>query len=69
MGPKMYQPNVVPPITAKYIILPVQVGDGTVDHSFAYCHELYEEEVPDEIENIKTSFILDGSALGYRHKY
>ena len=62
MGPKMYQPNVVPPITAKYIILPVQVGDGIVDHGFAYCHELYEEEVPDEIENIKTSFILDGSS-------
>ena len=62
MGSSMYQPNVVPPIKEKYIILPVQVGDGTVDHSFAYCHELYEEEVPDEIENIKTSFILDSPA-------
>ena len=47
---------------ASHFIKSVKVGDGTVDHSFAYCHELYEEEVPDEIANIKISFILDGSA-------
>ena len=30
-----------------------KVGDGTIDHGFAFCHELYEEEVPEEIANIK----------------
>ena len=52
---KMYQSNIRPPISSKIgCNYTIKVGDGTVDHGFAYCHELYEEEVPDEIANIKS---------------
>jgi len=40
-----------------------KIGDGTVDHGFKYCNDLFDENIPEEIANIKAHMEETGEAF------